>query len=93
MLLLALVPAFVGILGMAQLYRNYKDSNGYMYLISGLLFFIPSALLLFGAFDSGVFVGILKIAVYLILTVIYLVIALSSVLDAYFGSVFRVFKS
>lgn len=92
MLLLSLVPAFFGVLGLAQIYRDYRDRSGYVFLLVGLVLFIPSVIIIFGLWDNGAFVGIFKLLSYLILTVLYLSTALASVVDAVFGSVFKVFK-
>jgi hypothetical protein len=92
MLLLSVVPAFFGILGLAQLFRDFRDRSGYVFLVVGLVFFIPSVIIITGVWDNGAFVGIFRILSYLLLTVIYLSAALASVLDALYGSVFKVFK-
>ncbi len=91
MLILAIVPAFFGVLGLAQIYRDCKDGKGYFFLLVGLVFFIPSVLLITNVWNTGVFVGVFRIVAYIILTLIYLSTALGSVIDALFGSV-RAFK-
>lgn len=92
MTILAIIPAFVGILGLAQIYRNYRNSMGYVFLVVGLLLFIPSVILIMGVWNTGVFMGIFRIAAYIILTLIYLSTALAALLDARHGSVFKVIK-
>jgi hypothetical protein len=92
MLILAIIPAFFGVLGLAQIYREYRNHLGYFFLIVGLILFIPSVFLIMGVWTTGVFIGIFRIVAYIILTLLYLSAALASVLDAAFGSVFKIIK-
>ena len=80
-LALTIIPAFFGVLGLGQIYRNYKASKGYFFLITGLLFFyLGNALLFIPSFD--IIVAGLKTFFGVGLLFIYVLIFLLSLFDS-----------
>lgn len=49
-ILLSIIPAFVGLLGLGLIYRNPRQKRGYIVLLLGLLFFVAAVFLTFGIF-------------------------------------------
>ena len=77
-LALAIVPALFGILGLGQIYRNYRDLKGYIFLSAGLLFFVPAVFLV---------LPIISVFLAIPLFVVYAVIFLVSIADLVLSSV------
>jgi energy-converting hydrogenase Eha subunit A len=90
--LLAIIPAFFGILGLGQIYRDHRERKGYYFLIAGLVIFIPLAALFVIMLNSGLLSAIFLFLADVLLFILYLSAALAALLDALFGSVFRVLK-
>jgi len=88
-LLLAAVPAFVGLLGLGMIYLHPKDSKGYWFLLAGLLLFLSSMSLLYIMRHSGILSAILLLAAIVILTIIYISAAIAAFLETLFGSAFK----
>lgn len=91
-MLLATLPVLFGLLGLGQIYINYKDSKGYMFLIAGLILFWSSMHLIRTLSDTGFFVSVLMFAGLAILMLIYVSAAIGAFIDAAIGSVFTVLK-
>jgi len=91
-LFLAVVPAFVGLLGLGKIYLEPKEHRGYWFLVAGLLLFLPFLVLFFTMLNSGFIVAILLFVVTIIVLLIYISAAIASILDTLFGSVFRIIK-
>ncbi len=80
-LLLTIIPAIFGILGLGQIYRNYKSKRGYIFLLLGLLFFyVGNTLLFLPAFDF--LTAALKTLLGVGLLGIYVLIFLISLFDS-----------
>ncbi|MCQ2070082.1 MAG: hypothetical protein MJZ68_03015 [archaeon] len=89
-MVLAVVPAFLGFLGLGQIYRDPRDQTGYYFLAGGLAtFLIMVALIVLGGF-GGILGTILVAIPTIIFGLIYFLIAIVSIVDAYFGSI-RIF--
>jgi len=88
-LLLAVVPAFVGLLGLGMIYLHPKESKGYWFLIAGLLLFLSSMSLLYIMRHSGLLSAVLLLAAIVILTLIYISAAVAAFLETMFGSAFK----
>ncbi len=89
-LILAIVPAFFGILGLGQIYQDRRDSMGWKFLAGGLVAFILLISVIFLMDATGV-LGIIMMAVpMIILGGIYVCTAIVSVADVWFGSL-RIF--
>lgn len=86
---LAIFPAFVGILGLGQIYLDYKDSKGYWFLLAGLILFIPFIILFFMMLDSGVLSAILLFIAAVILLLIYISAAIAAFIETTIGSIFK----
>ena len=78
---LAIIPGFFGILGLGQIYRNYRQLKGYIFLVLGLVFFVSGNVLLLSIVPE-LLVGILKTVVGVGLLLIYLILFFISVIDA-----------
>ncbi|WP_400236811.1 hypothetical protein [Methanomethylophilus alvi] len=89
-LILAVVPAFFGILGLGQIYEDRRDSKGWKFLVTGLVFFIILVSMIVLLNMSGI-LGAIMMAVPLILFGgLYICTAIASVADVYLGSL-RIF--
>lgn len=82
-LVLGVVPAFFGILGLGQIYRNCRDIRGYLFLGAGLLFFVPAVFLV---------LPIISVFLAIPLFIIYAIIFLVSVADLFLGTVFTIHR-
>ncbi len=51
-LILCIIPAFFGILGLGQIVRNFRQKRGYIFLVVGLLFYAIGVSLTFTLFPS-----------------------------------------
>ncbi|MDR3283449.1 MAG: hypothetical protein LBS92_07590 [Candidatus Methanoplasma sp.] len=90
--LLAIIPAFFGVLGLGQIFRNPRGKRGYCFLVAGLAVFVPFAALFVIMLNSGLLSAIFLFLADAVLFVIYLSAALAALLDAMFGSVFKALK-
>ena len=91
-ILLSIFPPFFGLLGLGLIYKDPKDKGGYWFLLIGLLIFLPSLWLLFTMLRSGSFSAILLFIALVILTMIYISAAVAALLEALFGSVFKILR-
>lgn len=81
-LALAVIPAFVGLLGLGLIYQDWRDPRGFRYLGTGIvLFLLPVMMILF----LGLLSLLLIIPIFFLL-LLYVVTALSSIAETYFGS-------
>ncbi len=87
-LVLAVVPGFLGILGLGQIYRNYRSTGGYFLLLFGLLLFTASMLLL-TSHGHGAAIGILATLGAFPLMLLYALMFIGSVIDVLLNSLFR----
>ena len=74
-LFLALIPAAIGLMGMAQMYeREYK--KGTIFLIGGLILFIPMITIIakLGSFGDGTFFAAMGLVFFIILYIVGYVI-------------------
>lgn len=88
-LLLAIIPAFFGILGLGQIYLDRRYARGYMYLATGLLFFLSAVGLFVLGSGHGWATVILFIPIFISMF-LYFLTAVASVAETWLGS-FRVF--
>ncbi|NLU45470.1 MAG: hypothetical protein GXX87_00760 [Euryarchaeota archaeon] len=88
-LLLATLPALFGVLGLGQIVRDRRDAVGFYFLLIGLILFIPSVLLVTDTWAGGITTGLLRVSAFVLLMGAYLLTALVSLADLYFGSLFR----
>ena len=85
-LALAVIPAFIGLLGLGLIYQDRRDPRGFRYLGTGLvLFLLPILMILV----LGLFSLLLIIPIFFLL-LMYVLTALASIAETYFGS-FSVF--
>ncbi len=90
-LFLAIIPAFVGILGLNQIIHDPKDSKGYMYLIIGLILFITSVVLFVNIWHNGIWSAFFMTIAWIMISFIYIIAAIGVLIDAIMGSVLRIF--
>jgi len=90
--LLALIPPFIGLLGLGMIYMDHKDRKGYWFLLIGLLLFLPLMALIFMMTHSGFLSAILLSVVFVILFLIYASAAAAAFLETLFGSVFKILR-
>jgi hypothetical protein len=92
-LVLAVIPALFGLLGLGQIYSNPNNLKGFKLLGLGLIIFIPFAFLFLTLInsDNGILSAFLIFLVDLVLFLVYVGVAAYSFLDAVFGSFLRVF--
>ncbi len=82
-MILAVIPAFVGLLGLGLIYQDFRDPRGVRYLGTGIvLFLIPVCMILF----LGLFSLLLIIPIFFLL-LLYVLTALASIAETYFGSI------
>jgi hypothetical protein len=86
---LAVLPAFIGVLGLGQIYLEPREGKGYWFLAIGLLFWIPLVILVSAIFRSGIVTAFLLAIAAAVLGLLYVSAAIASIIDAHFGSVFR----
>ena len=80
-MILSIVPGFFGILGLGQIYRNYKQKRGYVFLLLGLFFAIGAITLLLFPIPEF-FVSVFKTIAGIGMGFIYAILFLLSVLDS-----------
>jgi len=88
-LILAIAPAFFGILGMGQIYRDRRDKVGWYFFIGGLFLVFAFATLLWMALAGGPIGTILLAIPAFIFLVLYVLAAIVSIVDAMTGSLLR----
>ncbi len=90
-LVLALIPAAIGLMGMAQMYeREYK--KGAIFLIAGLMLFIPmiSIIVNLDSFGGGTFFAAMGLVFFIILYIVgYVVQAFDALIRSIFPVSFR----
>jgi len=91
-LLLAVVPAFVGLLGLGKIYLEPEERRGYWFLVAGLLLFLPFLALFFATLNSDFISAILLFIITIIVLLVYISAAIASILDTLFGSIFKILK-
>lgn len=87
-LILAVIPGFLGFLGIGQIYRNPKKTGGYFLLLFGLLVF-TSAMLLLTNHAFGPLVSILSTLGAFPLMLLYAFLFIGALIDVLLNSVFR----
>lgn len=87
-ILLAVIPGFFGILGLGQIYRDYRRAGGYFILLFGLILF-AGAMLLLTSHWHGVLLSILTTIGAFPLMLLYAFVFIGSVIDVLLNSVFR----
>ena len=87
-LALAVIPGFFGVLGLGQIYKDYRSTGGYFILLLGLLLFTGSMLLL-TSHMHGVFMNILTTIGAFPLMLLYAFVVIGSVIDILLNSLFR----
>jgi hypothetical protein len=90
--LLALIPAFFGLLGLGQIYREPRESKGYILLAIGVVIFVPFVLLFMTMIHSGFLSALLIFVMELVLFLIYVGVALYALVDVALGSVLKMFR-
>ncbi|MDR1690821.1 MAG: hypothetical protein LBR42_03115 [Candidatus Methanoplasma sp.] len=91
-LLLSIIPPFIGLLGLGLIYLHPRDRKGYWFLIIGLLLFLCFLALFFTMLESGFFSAVLLFVGAVIVLLIYISAAIAALLEAVFGSVFKVLR-
>jgi len=89
-MLLATVPAFFGILGLGQLYQDYRNGKGWIFLILGLIFYTVLVLMILTVAGNGLVAALLLTIAIIIFALLYLSTAVAALVDAYLGS-FQIF--
>ena len=87
-LALAVIPGFFGVLGLGQIYKDYRSTGGYFILLLGLLLFTGSMLLL-TSHMHGVLMNILTTIGAFPLMLLYAFVFIGSVIDILLNSLFR----
>jgi len=87
--LLAVIPPFVGLLGLGMIYLHPKSSKGYWFLVAGLLLFLTSLALFYMIRNSGFFSALLLLAAFVIIVLIYISAAVGALLETLFGSALK----
>lgn len=83
-LALNIVPGFFGILGLGQIYRDWRQTRGYVFLALGLLLFWGAALILLNVMP------ILSGVVALPLLIIYVLLYIGAAADLVMNMIFHV---
>lgn len=83
-LALNVVPGFFGILGLGQIYRDWRQTRGYVFLALGLLLFWGAALILLNVMP------ILSSVVALPLLIIYVLLYIGAAADLVMSMIFHV---
>lgn len=81
---LAVIPAFFGLLGLAQIYRDRRDRLGWMFLVGGLILYGILALLAYLTITTGL-LGVLIFIPLVLLALVYILAALTAIFDALTG--------
>ncbi len=86
-MILAVVPAFFGLLGLGQIYEDYRDGKGWKFLIGGLALFAVLVAIISLVSVSGILGAIMLAVPVLLFGGLYICLAIVSVVDAYLGSI------
>ena len=89
-LILSVIPAFFGLLGLGLIYEDRRDPRGYRYLGAGLVLYILVAALILTVHASGILGLILFIIPTALLLLIYLGCALAAAAETWMGNL-RIF--
>lgn len=89
---LAIFPAFIGLLGLGIIYTNPKNRNGYLFLFTGLVLFLPFVALFFLMLGSGLLSAILLFVATIIFLLLYIFVAIVAFIETTLGSVFRILR-
>ena len=88
-LLFAVIPVFFGILGLGQIYRDRRDTMGWMFLAGGIILDVIIAALIAATFMSGLLAAVLTAVPLILAILLYVITAIASVVDALTGSLIR----
>ena len=83
-MILAVIPAFFGLLGLGQIYRDRRDRLGWMFLVGGLILYAILVLLAYLTLTSGL-VGVIVLIPLVLLGMVYILAALTAIFDAFTG--------
>jgi hypothetical protein len=90
--LLALIPPFVGLLGLGLIYLHPKERKGYWFLAAGLLMFLPILALFFLMRESGFFSAVLLFLLLIVILLIYISAAAAALIETILGPVLRIVR-
>ena len=71
-----------GLLGLGQIYRDYRDSKGWIFLIVGLLLFGLLTLMMYTMATNGFVVAVLMSVITIVIGLVYLLTAAVAFVDA-----------
>lgn len=89
-MLLATVPAFFGLLGLGQLYQDYHNEKGWVFLALGLILYGILVMMILAVAGHGLATAVLLTIAIIVFALLYLSTAIAALVDAYLGS-FRIF--
>jgi hypothetical protein len=78
---LTIIPGFFGILGLGQIYRDYRVLRGYIYLLLGLVLFVSGNALLLSIFPDLI-VGVVKTIAGVGILFLYAILFLITIIDS-----------
>lgn len=84
-ILLAVIPAFFGLLGLSQIYRNHRSVTGWKILVIGLVLYALIVGMMFLIVASAGLMILLAAIPILFLGLVYLLLAGACLMDAYMG--------
>lgn len=85
-MLLAIVPAFFGVLGLGLIYEDRRDSQGWVFLVAGLILFWVLVALIVSMHVTGILTTILLAIPMVLFALLYIGAAASSIAATVFGS-------
>lgn len=91
-LLLAVVPAPFGLLGLGLIYRNYKDHKGWAYLVFGLVVYILLFSFIRWWVNGEVIAKVLSTVMIFMLALVYVSAFFAQFAETKFGSVLKMFR-
>ena len=85
-LILAIIPAIFGFLGLGMIYQDYRDERGWKFLGVGLVLFLFPVLSIIVLGIAGIFAAVLLLIPLFFSLLAYAGMALLSIAETYFGS-------
>jgi ribosomal protein L32 len=91
--LLSILPPFIGLLGLGFIYLHPKERKGYYFLGSGLILFLPMVALFFLIVGSGFWSAMLLFIAFIVILLIYLLVAIGALIETIFGPILRMLRT
>lgn len=91
-ILLAVLPAPFGLLGLGLIYEDYKDRRGWAYLIFGLVVYVMLITFIMLWARGEIIAKVLSTVMAFIMAIVYISAFFAQIAETKFGSIFKMFR-